>query len=611
MKINKIQILNLLSYEESELLPEQYNVIVGPNGSGKTNIIRILRFLAGRDATGNVINTDPLNGLDLALGVKTHPDQQSAIKIDFTLSDEEAWMLLQFILHDDTTTKFGKEIMKNVSLVIRWPKSLANSITPDLVFFQFANGLLIMNETRLAFLEKPVSKLSDLLATIYVISMVDSDIDSLFRRRTGYFPHQAIDQKSFQQAFVTGEIMNTFFYENNRWFSFDIDSKKVLVGYNTSFPAKYQKDVFEYCGSNKSLNVRVSLWDFARALLRNNIVFMSEVRPRYNELAHRLLTYKNSSELEHVYDSIKKRFSELFGGMKIEAFEESVFGTVGSPNKAYFIQVTENLKRFRLENAAAGYFEALYIFTEISTGNHGVVVLDEPALHLHPLKVKALGRILTKLSGNQVILVTHSPYFINADLFASGNNLILVQKNDSTSYIINKPVNFTLSLKPHHFNPEIFFCKASLLVEGSSDESAIKAISDNLDDPLGRYDLTVINADNVNNMGPYSELIAAYKLNHVIMVDQKGSHNAVEAMKKNSVDFVVIDSDLEADLAKVAPLPSSKLDSISAYDFVSELMKNKKQDLRTKTQVAKVFDQVLEKVRVKPEEVWKSAGPGS
>ena len=46
MKIKKIHVENLLSYDNFEVgLDGNFNIIVGPNNVGKTNIIRILEFL--------------------------------------------------------------------------------------------------------------------------------------------------------------------------------------------------------------------------------------------------------------------------------------------------------------------------------------------------------------------------------------------------------------------------------------------------------------------------------------------------------------------------------------------------------------------------------------
>ena len=49
MKLKGITIENLRSFENSEFNFEEYNVIVGPNNFGKTNLLRILKTLVSSD----------------------------------------------------------------------------------------------------------------------------------------------------------------------------------------------------------------------------------------------------------------------------------------------------------------------------------------------------------------------------------------------------------------------------------------------------------------------------------------------------------------------------------------------------------------------------------
>ena len=68
-------------------------------------------------------------------------------------------------------------------------------------------------------------------------------------------------------------------------------------------------------------------------------------------------------------------------------------------------------------------------------GNGNVIFLDEPALHLHPTKIKYFGRTLMGMSEKQVIVITHSPYFVELSLFSTGRNLVSVRKIGLLSHI--------------------------------------------------------------------------------------------------------------------------------------------------------------------------------
>ena len=58
-----------------------------------------------------------------------------------------------------------------------------------------------------------------------------------------------------------------------------------------------------------------------------------------------------------------------------------------------------------------------------------VLVIDEPELSLHPTAQKSLSLILSEKSKNkQIILCTHSPYFVNWEDFSSGAHFIRLNK---------------------------------------------------------------------------------------------------------------------------------------------------------------------------------------
>lgn len=80
------------------------------------------------------------------------------------------------------------------------------------------------------------------------------------------------------------------------------------------------------------------------------------------------------------------------------------------------------------------------------------------------------------------------------------NGFIVDAFNDPLLAIINKPANVNLKLKSHIFNPEIFFSKLCLFVEGATDEYAIKAIDDYLNNIFEENDILLVNIGSKNNV---------------------------------------------------------------------------------------------------------------
>ena len=98
-QIKKLRIRNLLTYEDSGWIElGRRTLIVGPNGSGKTNIIRALRLM--RAAVG-LEDIQPANVIDY-LHDPSKP--LAGIDLDVTLSEEEveaAYNLLRYYVENN------------------------------------------------------------------------------------------------------------------------------------------------------------------------------------------------------------------------------------------------------------------------------------------------------------------------------------------------------------------------------------------------------------------------------------------------------------------------------------------------------------------------------
>jgi predicted ATP-dependent endonuclease of OLD family len=139
----------------------------------------------------------------------------------------------------------------------------------------------------------------------------------------------------------------------------------------------------------------------------------------------------------------------------------------------------------------------LHILSQIGTTEDDVLIIDEPTPHLHPLKIKYLGRKLSELElskrRRQLIIITHSPFFVDTTLFSKGRNLVYIRKDKTgSSKMLSKPQDFVLDLKLYLFKSEIFFSHYNIFVEGPGDASCLKAISEGLDNVLEKNNVLVV-----------------------------------------------------------------------------------------------------------------------
>jgi len=112
-----------------------------------------------------------------------------------------------------------------------------------------------------------------------------------------------------------------------------------------------------------------------------------------------------------------------------------------------------------------------------------MVVIDEPELSLHPALQKRLARVLASYAADrQIVISTHSPYFVNLEAIATGAALVRVitgtkgttihQLSNNGKAAINRLVTYNLS-NPHVLGldaKELFFQEDNiLLTEGQED----------------------------------------------------------------------------------------------------------------------------------------------
>ena len=118
----------------------------------------------------------------------------------------------------------------------------------------------------------------------------------------------------------------------------------------------------------------------------------------------------NISEKIIIEDKLKKITEKL---------EEVINGKIKF-NQGKWIYELENNNELNLKNLSAGLKSFAILKRLVENGNleeKGIVILDEPEIHLHPewqIKCAELIVLLQKEFGMHILLTTHSPYFLKA-----------------------------------------------------------------------------------------------------------------------------------------------------------------------------------------------------
>lgn len=145
----------------------------------------------------------------------------------------------------------------------------------------------------------------------------------------------------------------------------------------------------------------------------------------------------------------------------------------------YEIELRKDTRRFPISQASSGEKEILnFLFGIFALRTRGgLLVIDEPELHLHPrwqAILHDLFRELAHSTENQFLLSTHSPVFITPDTIASVRR-VAKDKSGSTRMISlqaggnDRSPKSLLHLVNSHNNERVFFADKVILVEGIQD----------------------------------------------------------------------------------------------------------------------------------------------
>ncbi|MCL5100792.1 MAG: AAA family ATPase, partial [Candidatus Marsarchaeota archaeon] len=179
-----------------------------------------------------------------------------------------------------------------------------------------------------------------------------------------------------------------------------------------------------------------------------------------------------------------------------------------------------------LEFAAAGCFEILAILSVLVGDVPAVVLLDEPALNLHPSKQQTIKALLKKNSSSkQIILITHSPYLIDID---SPQTIVRLELSDGETKIhklrgLEAGALETLKKELGRNNKlvSMLFARRVIFVEGDDEETAIPIWlkkCNNLD--LNGLDVPVISVGGKNNFITYKHIAEDWGIENILVFDK-------------------------------------------------------------------------------------------
>ena len=437
MRLTSIRARELLSFDclELEELVGGRVAVVGPNGSGKTNLIRLLEFAQAaidRAATNSAPAVRALTRFAAARRLGSASNAVSSVRLGISLTEDFEHELLLNFVRAAVASSILRDAPSNfdVSGALAWiSKSISVGDVGPLADGEF------------------VAELTDETIGQWSMGYEFQFAGEAFRWVIdGVFSPGAIVR--LQDAGTPGVPTNALAQQLN------LDEKRVPgepFTFGTLLPSKGAATLVlleaRPLPSNEFVrafaagagipmqhtqNRSFTMAEVLRVVLGRGLVLLGDLRepPRteYNmdeagyepspadgsQLPLRLFRLKNGSpESRARYSSTKELFARLTG----RAFEITLaqWTTTRGEESTTSLQISAVVDRraddLPVELAGAGFWEALLLSATLADSAGRVVFLDEPARNLHPTSQRRLLAEMRSAAG-QVLLTTHSPYMV-------------------------------------------------------------------------------------------------------------------------------------------------------------------------------------------------------
>lgn len=461
MKIKSIKIKNIKSFKNSielELNPN-FNILIGPNGSGKSNLLDILTicmrqfFLKGytvnegNEARGffkDISQNNVFGNIHRELEKFYGDVSDSEIELNITVKEED----IQNI----------KDIVDKLDLYEMQAKTYRN-------YPNFFNNIRKWN---------PAVLQNDCVLNYKIknneLTNPTADPEKLFLQYLNYFE---------QLLIFAREIPDVKLYPNYLYFSPYRAANLQNLQANLSGQNFYQV-LQELIGATSKTVL---------SLINLATLYFAVKRRKFEDEATEL-GYIDKWKTDDEVKLVTKYLEKLGYSWDLKLIDKN--------KNIYEILLTKEEKEFYINQASSGEKEIINFLLGVFAFhlNNGLIVIDEPELHLHPRWQKVLLELFIELSSltrNQFIISTHSPTFINDKSY---NHIIRVYKdndNISNKVVLKDSETFKIKDILHIVNStnneKMFFADVVVLVEGITDRLVFQKI---IGDLVERNDISKI-----------------------------------------------------------------------------------------------------------------------
>jgi len=459
MKIQKLVLQNIKSFRDEVSIEFKagVNIFIGPNAGGKSNLMDIINislysyFIYPWNGL-RTKNTPSGFQFGNAKDILFNPIEKSLEK-NSGMENQEQKITLSFEITDEDLKNI--EIIKNnQNKLIEFEKrEYKTSISSN---YKLSN---------IDFLYSKPTVVEFQIVNYSISSFTRDGFSEMFLKYLNFFELASILIEEYNKKTSSSKEKIEKLFPLSMYLSpYRITSVQDLA---IKIAGQNRYNIMEKYKKNTSKDVS-SVFEYA------NFYFAEKFRDYDDNLEK----FNQDDEVKFIQKYIKKLG---YNGFEIKAIKKQ--------DNIYEIALEKNHESIKITSASSGEKEIISLLLGIFAFNvkEGIVIIDEPELHLHPRWQKILLELFNDLYNErkiQFFIVTHSPQFITNQFIK--NTFRIYREGETSKIFIPKSEDMENSGIKDIFqivnvlnNEKIFFADKVILVEGVADRIIYERILKN------------------------------------------------------------------------------------------------------------------------------------
>lgn len=527
MILYKAYIENFRNIDNINIKFTEFNVLIGENNIGKTNILTAIHKVLNKNV---FFKEDDFKILEKPI----------IIELSFNrISNEDMATLFDF---DGIYNPKNNDI--TIKTIVNWRSTIGNAD----ISINFIRKDLEEGEQEIKIVSKGFRKtLSSSYISAHRNYSKNMDSKGIFELLRLFAPYQTMSLDSLKQ-----EIYKDFQNLNTIGYEFNLEDIQNLLNNNEKLTSDILSQLYQIKQEDTSFSqncneiLKCNEIYNQKIMINKDLLELNENHKKYynvNEIENTmnkfLSTFLNNNNLK--FDIMPTEDIELLKNISMDMNGDSVLKQ--GDGYQNFIDILINLsKLIKIKNS-----------NEVDVCNF-IVMIEEPETHLHPHMqrnfIKSLKEFKELFEKRnifiQFFISTHSPYIVSKlnipelnIIRKTGENIISVKlENNYTENICSEFFNETNCSSKNLKNitkaidnllnfSDVFFSKGVILCEGDSELRSLPILANKLGYDLDQHEISLLNLDGADNLQLTLHILKKFKIPtySIIDADKKEKYN--------------------------------------------------------------------------------------